>query len=119
MLLVVLSIMHLLAVASVWVLPWPMALSLTVLTAFSFVWCWRRKRLVVLKMNVKGELFVQQQEEWLETKVLSSSLVLPYLTVLNLKVPNRRWSFNVLVLPDSVDAESFRRLRVWLKWGQD
>lgn len=117
MLRVALSAMHLLAAASVWVLPWPVAMGLTTLILLSFVWCWRHQQVYALQINVKGELFVQHGDEWREAEVLSSSLVLPYLTVLNLKLSNGRKPFHVVLLPDSVDAENFRRLRVWLKWG--
>ncbi|MFM9912332.1 MAG: protein YgfX [Methylophilaceae bacterium] len=113
---VALGAIHFLAAASVWVLPWLVAASLTVLILLSFMWFWRRRWAVALQINVKGALSVQQDGDWLEAKVLGSSLVLPYLTVLNLKLPNGRWPLNVVLLRDSVDAESFRRLRVWLKW---
>jgi toxin CptA len=114
-----LSAMHLLAIAAVWVLSWPIATSFTVLVLVSFTWCWRRKWAVTLKINVKGELLLQQDGDWLEVKVLASSLVLPYLTVLNLKLPGRRWPLNIVLLPDSLDAQDYRKLRVWLRWGQD
>ena len=114
-----LGTMHLLAAASTWVLSWPVAVSLTVLISLSFIGYWRRRRTLALEINVKGELSVQCDSNWREAKVLGSSLVLPYLAVLNLKVPNRSLPFYVLVFPDNVDAESFRRLRVWLKWGGD
>jgi len=119
MLLAVLCIMHLLAAVLAWLLPWPVATSLTVLISLSFIGCWRRRRALALEINAKCELSVQQDGNWREAKVLGSCLVLPYLTVLNLKVLNTSLPFNVLVLPDSVDAKSFRRLRVWLKWGGD
>ncbi len=50
--------------------------------------------------------------------VLESSLVTPMLTVLNLRPHGSRAARNVVILPDSLDAESFRALRVWLKWGE-
>jgi toxin CptA len=48
---------------------------------------------------------------------LRDSLVTPYLTVLNVLPQGARFSRSVVILPDSLDAESFRQLRVWLKWG--
>jgi toxin CptA len=48
-----------------------------------------------------------------EHQVARSTFVSPYLTVLSLTAPCRRARF-VLIMPDSVDAETFRRLRVWL-----
>jgi toxin CptA len=50
-------------------------------------------------------------------KILRDSLVTPYLTVLNILPQGARFARGVVILPDSLDAESFRQLRVWLKWG--
>lgn len=50
--------------------------------------------------------------------LLANSLVTPYLTVLNVLPQGARLFRSVLVLPDSLDAESFRRLRVYLRWQE-
>jgi toxin CptA len=51
-----------------------------------------------------------------ECTVLGISYVSAYLTVLILQ-PVRYWRMqSVIILPDSVDAEEFRRLRVLLRW---
>lgn len=50
-------------------------------------------------------------------QVLRDSLVTPYITVLNFLPQGARLARSVVILPDSMDAESFRQLRVWLKWG--
>jgi len=47
----------------------------------------------------------------------SDSLVTPFITVLNVLPQGARLARSVVILPDSLDAESFRQLRVWLKWG--
>lgn len=54
--------------------------------------------------------------EWVEYDVCCDTCVLWFLTVLNLKraVNGRRLS--VAILPDAIDAEQFRKLRVWLRW---
>lgn len=45
------------------------------------------------------------------------SVVTPYLVILSV-VPERAWlNKNIVLLPDCMDAESFRRLRVALRWG--
>ena len=50
-------------------------------------------------------------------RVLGSSFVAPYLTIVLLK-PDQRWlTSTVVILPDTVEPELFRQLRVWLKWG--
>ena len=55
--------------------------------------------------------------EQLTGQILRDSLVTPYLTVLNVLPQGARFPRNVVILPDSLDTESFRQLRVWLKWG--
>ena len=49
--------------------------------------------------------------------LLRNSLVTPYLVILNVKLFDHRRVRNLVVMPDSMDAESFRGLRVALKWG--
>ncbi|WP_074795264.1 hypothetical protein [Nitrosospira briensis] len=59
--------------------------------------------------------------------LLGSSFVAPYLTVLELQPlklddvvdspePLRKFSFSVTVLPDGIDPEEFRQLRILLRW---
>ena len=49
-------------------------------------------------------------------KLLSHSLIAPFLTVLNILPINSFHAHNVIIFPDSLDAESFRQLRVSLRW---
>lgn len=49
--------------------------------------------------------------------VLRDSLVTPLITVLNVLPQGARFARSVIILPDSLDVESFRQLRVWFKWG--
>jgi toxin CptA len=74
--------------------------------------------LIGLALNSKGELLVIRKDGLVGlANLLPSSFVATYLTVLNLKTSTGRWRRNVLLTPDRVDAEAFRRLRVWLRWG--
>ena len=54
--------------------------------------------------------------DWHKAVLLDSSFVAPYLTVLNLRTGLSRLAHHVVIMPDSVSAEDFRRLRVWLRW---
>lgn len=54
-----------------------------------------------------------------EMRVLESSFVSPYLTVLNLQELDTKRQRHVLLLPDNTEANGFRQLRVWLRWGRD
>ncbi len=52
----------------------------------------------------------------IECAVLGISYVSAYLTVLILR-PVRHWTLrSIVIVPDSVDAEEFRRLRIMLRW---
>ncbi|MBI5436855.1 MAG: hypothetical protein HY937_07100 [Nitrosomonadales bacterium] len=55
--------------------------------------------------------------EQLTGQMLRDSLVTPFITVLNVLPQGAHLARSVVILPDSLDAESFRQLRVWLKWG--
>ena len=55
---------------------------------------------------------------WREARILGSSFVAPWLTVLNLRVEGLRLARHVVILPDNVDADTFRRLRVLLRWAR-
>lgn len=46
----------------------------------------------------------------------AGTFVAPYLTVLSLKTNRCFQRRTIVILPDSVDRESFRQLRVWLRW---
>jgi hypothetical protein len=43
--------------------------------------------------------------------------VTPSLVILNVVLKEQRGRRSLLILPDTMGAESFRRLRVALKWG--
>lgn len=50
-------------------------------------------------------------------RILRDSVVTPFLTVLNV-LPEGAWlARGVVILPDRMETESFRRLRVWLRQG--
>ena len=55
---------------------------------------------------------------WCEARLLGSSFVTPWLTVLNLRPEGARLARHVIIMPDNVDADAFRRLRVLLRWSR-
>jgi len=57
--------------------------------------------------------------EWIECEVRGDTFVLWFLTVLNLRRRDSGARISVVILPDAIDAEEFRRLRVWLRWKDD
>ena len=57
--------------------------------------------------------------KWTEYAVLGNSYVAPYLTVINLQHTRSHAKKRMTILPDSLNAGDFRKLRVWLKWKED
>jgi toxin CptA len=51
-----------------------------------------------------------------EARILPTTYVSPLLCVLNLRVAGRLLPQHALIVADNVDADSFRRLRVLLRW---
>jgi toxin CptA len=54
---------------------------------------------------------------WVAGRLLGDSFVTPYLAVLNILPEGARLARSIVILPGNLDAESFRQLRVCLKWG--
>ena len=71
---------------------------------------------VILRCCPDGGLEVRDGPEWGKVQVHPQSTVLPWLVVLRYRPQaGQRWRAWV-ILADSLPAEDFRRLRVWLKW---
>jgi len=51
-------------------------------------------------------------------RLLPDSLVTSYLVILNIVLNEQRGRRSLLIMPDAMGAESFRRLRVVLRWGE-
>lgn len=80
-------------------------------------WLRLNKSCIGLEPDGEGLAIVLRDGSRLPCIVLKDSVVTPLLTVLRLRPEDGRWARAVVILPDSMDVESFRRLRVWLKWG--
>jgi len=82
-------------------------------------WSW-----VALNVNVKNELQLTCRDgvKFAGT-VCADSVVTPYLTVVHFQLHHasfirRLLTSRIAILPGMVDAENYRQLRVWLRWGQ-
>ena len=69
-----------------------------------------------LLLQEGGAVLTLRNGKLLRGAVAQDSLVTPYLTVLIITLPSRHVRRGVTVLPDSLDGEAFRQLRLWLKW---
>ena len=79
---------------------------------------------VALTVNVKNELQITRRDglQLHDLSVCADSVVTPYLTVIHVYSKNaplwrRIFTRHLIILPDAVDTESYRQLRVWLRWG--
>ena len=73
---------------------------------------------VALEITAAGRLsFLTRRGSWHACELLGTSYVSPRLTILNLKAEDRRLMHHVVLVPDSVAARDFRRLRTWLRWA--
>ena len=79
----------------------------------------RSRGAVVALEAGRGETlpFMTRDGVWHEGRILGSTYVAPYLTVLNISDYGSRRAYHVPIMPDGIDPEDFRRLRVWLRWG--
>ena len=57
--------------------------------------------------------------DWLPCMALGSTYVTGLVVVANLKETEQGRVYHAVILPDSLDAEDFRRLRVWLRWKRE
>jgi len=73
--------------------------------------------IVALEVKDGGEILFQTRGgDWVESELLGASYVSPRLTIIRLR-PRGRWrARRVILVPDNVDANDFRRLRIWLRW---
>jgi toxin CptA len=114
------------SLVSLWLLPLPIAV-LLVLTAI--VLCWGGYCLLLyanLRLGHSCVAFrLEDQEEivlvlrsgrHLSGRVSPDSLATPYLAILNVILKEQRGGRSLAILPDAMGAESFRRLRVALRW---
>jgi len=78
-----------------------------------FSWSWAS-----VEVNSTGALILNRRDGTAcEATIQVSSFVASYLTVLNIGIGNSYWQRHLILLPDSADLDSLRRLRVWLLWG--
>jgi len=77
----------------------------------------RTPRAVVgLEFAADGSLAVAgPADDWSPATLRSAAVPVPWLTVVTLRDAQQRRR-SVVILPDAVESEAFRRLRVWLRW---
>ncbi|MBM3351324.1 MAG: hypothetical protein FJY53_06015 [Betaproteobacteria bacterium] len=112
-------------------LRWQIKLFLLIMLSASVVYTWRWGWLnlpwsiVALSISRQHELTVHQRDGKVleDVQVLESSVVHPYLVVIHYRHGKHGFLAGIgvkqlLILPDALGADEFRRLRVWLLWGR-
>ncbi len=121
---VILLIAH--AVSGVLILMLPLALwlklvgiAVIVLASFYYV---RRYALLrtptavrELRMLSEGRLEIFRSD-WQSAELVGEQFSHPMLTIIRCRTETDRWPVSIVILSDMLDAESFRALRVRLKW---
>lgn len=106
--------------------PWLQWIAVTALVV-NFTWDVRRSALlrspdavVAIEIAADDAFSIQTRRGgWIECKVLGSTYVTAFLSILNLEAQGSGGTRRAVILPDSIDAEDFRKLRVWLRWKRD
>lgn len=98
--------------------------ALAIVILFSLAYHLRRDALLSSRIAVMALLLEEEQAvltlrrgDQLAGQILRNTLVTPFITVLNVLPQGAHLARSVVILPDSLDAETFRQLRVRLKWG--
>lgn len=125
-LLIILSLAHLVATSLFWPLALPFGIKAiaVVMLVFSLVYYVRQDALLtasnaVVAFELSDDMcctLITRSGESMVCDLSGSTFVAPYLTVLNLKSAGKFFTRSVMILPDGIDAEEFRRLRVLLRW---
>jgi toxin CptA len=128
---ILLSMAHCTAAGVFWPLTLPAVVKIlvTLLLASSlcfylwrYVWLISPQAIVSLRLTEKNHCRAWMlSNNYIDYRIDGDTFVAPYMTVLCLKVNQAAGRRTIVILPDAIDAEAFRQLRVWLrwKWGDD
>jgi toxin CptA len=122
-----LTVIHVLAGLAVLPLHVPVIvkLALIIATCVSFAHgIWRhallgsRSAVIALEMRDRETVKALTRDgRWHEGRVLGTTYLSGRLALLNLRLRNKRLARHVVLVPDNIDPEEFRQLRVMLRWG--
>lgn len=93
--------------------------SVIVLCWGGFIWSWRHchPAVAAIRLGREGQLTVavELRGEFVAAELLPGATVHPWLSVIRLQTEDAR-RYTVVIAADSLAAEDFRRLRVFLRW---
>ncbi len=115
------------ALASLWLTPVPVLLTYAITLAVFIGAGYSLLRLASLRASTSCVAFrlddaadivlVLRNGQHVAGRLSPDCLVTPYLVILVVALNERRSTRSVLVMPDAMSEESFRHLRVTLRWG--
>jgi toxin CptA len=114
-----LVLLHILSAGSLFLAPWPAVaryslLALVVLSAWHTL---QPSTIVGLRLGENGELwFLSPGGDFVPVRVQPDSAVFSWLIVLRVWEVDQGRLRSLALLRDSMPAEQFRLLRVWLRW---
>ncbi len=125
---VLLSIVSALALVSLWLLPLPMPVmsALTAAILYGMGSCLMRDAAlrgahccIAFRLEDREQIvLVLRNGMHLRGRISADSLVTPYLLILNVALSEQRGERSLRIMPDAMGQDSFRRLRVALRWGE-
>lgn len=115
------------SLVSLWLLPLTKlaAIALTVATLYGGVHCLtldvslrREQACVAFRLEDSEEIvLVLRNGRHLSGRLSPDSLVTPYVVILNVVLSGQHGKRSLRIFPDAMSVDSFRRLRVALRWG--
>lgn len=116
-----------LSLVSLWLLPLPMPVmfALTAAILYGMGSCLLRdaglrgaRSCVAFRLEDREQIvLVLRNGLHLPGRISADSLVTPYLVLLNVALSEQRGERRLRIMPDAMGPDSFRRLRVALRWG--
>ena len=113
-----LAALHLLAGLALWLAALPLHVQLagSVILLLNLAHNLRPSTSVTLRGTEKGLLEMRKNQEWQPLHDLGIGLLLPGIVQLRFRKPDSKRKCSLAILPDSMPADDYRRLRVWLQW---
>jgi toxin CptA len=77
------------------------------------------RRAAIREFHIDGDhIELMTEGGCVHGELRSGSFVAPFLTIIRWRPPGARFDRTLLILPDMIDPDSFRRLRVLLRWAK-
>lgn len=86
------------------------------LLSASLWYCTRPPPACTLRFHKEGTIEMLEGDGWTQVFPDGPPVILPGLLGIRLRTPDRKRPIFFSILSDCLDADQFRRLRVWLNW---